>query len=42
VSDYTELRQHAEANGVAFDAVNSNTFSDQKDQPLSYKITDCP
>ena len=38
VSDYTELRQHAEANGVAFDAVNSNTFSDQKDQPLSYKF----
>jgi L-rhamnose isomerase/sugar isomerase len=38
VSDYKELRQHAEANGVAFDAVNSNTFSDQKDQPLSYKF----
>ena len=38
VSDYRELRQHAEANGVGFDAVNSNTFSDQKDQPLSYKF----
>lgn len=38
VSDYKELRQHAEANGVGFDAVNSNTFSDQKDQPLSYKF----
>lgn len=38
VSDYKELRQHAEAHGVAFDAVNSNTFSDQKDQPLSYKF----
>lgn len=38
VSDYKELRQHAEANGVAFDAVNSNTFSDQKDQSLSYKF----
>jgi L-rhamnose isomerase / sugar isomerase len=38
VSDYKELRQHAEAHGVGFDAVNSNTFSDQKDQPLSYKF----
>jgi L-rhamnose isomerase/sugar isomerase len=38
VNDYKELRQHAEANGVGFDAVNSNTFSDQKDQPLSYKF----
>nr|CBA30990.1 Probable sugar isomerase R00627 [Curvibacter putative symbiont of Hydra magnipapillata] len=38
VSDYQELRQHAKAHGVGFDAVNSNTFSDQKDQPLSYKF----
>jgi L-rhamnose isomerase/sugar isomerase len=38
VSDYKELREHAFANGVGFDAVNSNTFSDQKDQPLSYKF----
>ncbi len=38
VNDYKELRQHAEANGVGFDAVTSNTFSDQKDQPLSYKF----
>ncbi|TAH09785.1 MAG: L-rhamnose catabolism isomerase [Curvibacter sp.] len=38
VNDYKELRGHAEENGVGFDAVNSNTFSDQKDQPLSYKF----
>jgi len=38
VNDYKELREHAEENGVGFDAVNSNTFSDQKDQPLSYKF----
>lgn len=38
VTDYRELREHAFANGVGFDAVNSNTFSDQKDQPLSYKF----
>ena len=38
VSDYKELRQHAESFGLGFDAVNSNTFSDQKDQPLSYKF----
>jgi L-rhamnose isomerase / sugar isomerase len=38
VNDYKELREHASANGVGFDAVNSNTFSDQKDQPLSYKF----
>ena len=38
VSDYSELRQHAESFGLGFDAVNSNTFSDQKDQPLSYKF----
>jgi len=37
VSDYQELRQHAEAHGVGFDAVNSNTFSDQKDH-ASYKF----
>jgi L-rhamnose isomerase / sugar isomerase len=36
--DYKELRQHADAHGLAFDAVNSNTFSDQKGQPLSYKF----
>ena len=38
VSDYSELRQHAASFGLGFDAVNSNTFSDQKDQPLSYKF----
>ena len=37
-SDYAELRQHAASFGLGFDAVNSNTFSDQKDQPLSYKF----
>ena len=38
VNDYKELRQHAESFGLGFDAVNSNTFSDQKNQPLSYKF----
>lgn len=37
-SDYTELRQHAAAQGLGFNAVNSNTFSDQPRQPLSYKF----
>ena len=37
-SDYTELRQHAAAQGLTFDAVNSNTFSDQPGQALSYKF----
>jgi len=37
-SDYVELREHAKANGVTFDAVNSNTFSDQPGQALSYKF----
>ena len=37
-SDYTELRQHAAAHGLSFDAVNSNTFSDQKGQTHSYKF----
>ena len=37
-SDYSELREHAAMRGLAFDAVNSNTFSDQKGQPLSYKF----
>lgn len=37
-SDYRALREHAAAHGLAFDAVNSNTFSDQKGQPLSYKF----
>jgi len=38
VSDYAELRAHAQSFGLRFDCVNSNTFSDQKGQPLSYKF----
>lgn len=38
VVDFTELRQHAENLGLAFDAVNSNTFQDQPGQSLSYKF----
>ena len=37
VSDYNALRQEAAQYGLGFDAVNSNTFQDQKDQALSYK-----
>jgi L-rhamnose isomerase / sugar isomerase len=37
-SDYVELREHAKAHGLGFDAVNSNTFSDQPGQALSYKF----
>ena len=33
-----ELRAFAEARGLFFDAMNSNTFQDQPDQPLSYKF----
>ncbi|RZS56969.1 L-rhamnose catabolism isomerase [Sphaerotilus mobilis] len=36
-SDWAELRQTATAYGLAFDAMNSNTFSDQKGQAHSYK-----
>lgn len=36
-TDPSELRAHAEDRGLAFDAMNSNTFQDQKDQPLSYQ-----
>ena len=36
--DYAELRAHADALGLHFDAMNSNTFSDQKGQALSYKF----
>jgi len=35
--DYTALRQKATELGIAFDAVNSITFQDQKDQDHSYK-----
>ena len=38
VSDYSELKQRAQALGLAFDAVNSNTFQDQTGQPRSYKF----
>ena len=37
-TDYTELRGLAKSYGLAFDAMNSNTFSDQKGQPKSYKF----
>ena len=36
--DHSAIMQQAEHLGIAFDAVNSNTFQDQKDQPLSYKF----
>ncbi|MDZ7854646.1 L-rhamnose catabolism isomerase [Sphaerotilus sp.] len=36
-SDWSELRQAAAAAGLGFDAMNSNTFSDQKGQTHSYK-----
>jgi L-rhamnose isomerase / sugar isomerase len=37
VSDYNALRQEAAQFELGFDAVNSNTFQDQKDQTRSYK-----
>lgn len=37
-SDWSELRQAASHHGLAFDAMNSNTFSDQTDQAHSYKF----
>jgi L-rhamnose isomerase/sugar isomerase len=37
-TDWSELRQTAQGYGLGFDAVNSNTFSDQKDQAHSYKF----
>ena len=36
--DYSALRQEAASHELGFDAVNSNTFQDQKDQKLSYKF----
>src|SRR5439155_13408306 len=38
VSDYSALRQKAASYDLAFDAVNSNTFQDAKDQIRSYKF----
>lgn len=36
VSDYAALREEAESYGLGFDAVNSNTFQDQRGQAHSY------
>lgn len=38
VKDYNALRQEAASHALGFDAVNSNTFQDQKGQHLSYKF----
>ncbi|MGV8984903.1 MAG: L-rhamnose catabolism isomerase [Cypionkella sp.] len=38
VSDYNALRQEAAQYDLGFDAMNSNTFQDQIDQPRSYKF----
>lgn len=38
VKDYNALRQEAASHELGFDAVNSNTFQDQRDQRLSYKF----
>ncbi|MET4257909.1 L-rhamnose isomerase/sugar isomerase [Bradyrhizobium sp. S3.12.5] len=38
VDDNAALREKAAAHGLAFDAVNSNTFQDQPGQALSYKF----
>jgi L-rhamnose isomerase / sugar isomerase len=38
VDDYAALREKATAHGLAFDAVNSNTFQDRPGQKLSYKF----
>ncbi len=38
VSDYNALRQEAAQYELGFDAVNSNTFQDQKGQAQSYKF----
>ncbi len=37
-SDYAALRESAQSRGLAFDAVNSNTFQDQPGQKRSYKF----
>ena len=36
--NYSAIKAHAAQLGLTFDAVNSNTFQDQKDQELSYKF----
>lgn len=38
VDDYAALREQAATHGLAFDAINSNTFQDQAGQELSYKF----
>ncbi|QAU47775.1 L-rhamnose catabolism isomerase [Bradyrhizobium guangzhouense] len=38
VDDYAALREQAASHGLAFDAVNSNTFQDQPGQEHSYKF----
>jgi L-rhamnose isomerase/sugar isomerase len=38
VKDYNALRQEAASHALGFDAVNSNTFQDQRGQRLSYKF----
>jgi L-rhamnose isomerase/sugar isomerase len=38
VADYSALRQAAASHDLGFDAVNSNTFQDARDQRLSYKF----
>ncbi len=37
-TDYNAIKALATQNGLRFDAMNSNTFQDQKDQPYSYKF----
>ena len=36
--DYEAIKQQADQLGIRFDAMNSNTFQDQPNQPLSYKF----
>lgn len=36
--DPAALKNHLQAQGLTIDSVNSNTFQDQPDQPLSYKF----
>ncbi|MBX2874148.1 MAG: sugar isomerase [Saprospiraceae bacterium] len=37
-NDATDIQERAAAHGLVFDAVNSNTFQDQPNQPHSYKF----
>ncbi len=37
-ADPADLRTKADQHGLSFDAMNSNTFQDQQDQPHSYKF----